>query len=240
MISAPTDGGVDYYSRVAPDFHASYQNDPNRLERMRVWGEFLDRYAGHARFAYDIGCGSGILACELARRGIETVGIDGAAGMLTIAEQTAKSRSLSNVSFRQHLLPIADTQGMRRAQLVVSSSAIEYLDSMAGALRFLHDLLADEGTVVFSVSNRDSISRRIVRSVHRLTGRPSYLKFLRHFMTAEELAAATRAAGLTFLEHAYFGGADRLNGFLGAFLPQRYASNMIIVAARRDARPMSN
>src|SRR5450432_4064324 len=129
-MSAPVEDGVGFYSRIAPDFHASYATDPNRIERMRVWQHFFERYAPDARFAYDIGCGSGLLACELAGRGIETIGIDGAAGMLSIAQSSAKARRLTNVSFRHSRLPIADTAGLRAADLVISSSAIEYLESI--------------------------------------------------------------------------------------------------------------
>jgi SAM-dependent methyltransferase len=232
-MSTSREDGVSFYSRVAPAFHASYDNDPNRIERMHVWGQFLDRYATAARFAYDIGCGSGVLACELGKRGIETIGIDGAPGMLAIAQRTAQARALTNVSFRQHRLPLADTTGLRRADLVVSSSAIEYLDSIPAALIFLRSLLEEGGVAIFSVSNRDSLSRRLVRAVHRLTGRPRYLRFLRHFMTVTEIETAIAAAGLSWLEYAYFGGADRVNRFLSRFLAPRFASNMIIVAVRK-------
>ncbi|HTT02842.1 MAG TPA: class I SAM-dependent methyltransferase [Steroidobacteraceae bacterium] len=236
-MPAPVDDAVGYYSQAAPEFHASYEHDANRVERMRVWTGFLDRYAPGVDFAYDIGCGSGILACELARRGIETRGVDGAAGMLTIAQRSAQAASLRNVSFEQHRLPVPDTQAWRRAELVVSSSAIEYLDSIADALAFLRNLLEEGGVTIFSVSNRDSLSRRLVRTVHRLTGRPRYLKFLRHFMTVDELRSALRAAGLSYLEHAYFGRADRINRSLSHVVPPRYASNMIIMAARRETDP---
>ncbi len=234
-MSVPKEDGVGFYSRIAPDFHASYESDPNRIERMRVWQEFFARYAASARSAYDIGCGSGLLACELAGRGIETVGIDGAEGMLSIARLSAQARGLTNVSFRQSRLPIVDTAGMRRANLVISSSAIEYLESIPEALRFLRSLLEDSGVVIFSLSNRDSISRGLVRLVHRLTGRPRYLKYLRHFMTVGEIKSALATADLAYLEHAYFGGADRLNRLLGRCLSQRFANNMIIVVARKTS-----
>jgi SAM-dependent methyltransferase len=234
MATRPDDG-VSFYSRIAPQFHASYGTDPNRIERLQVWGRFLDRYAAGAQFAYDIGCGSGVLACELATRGIETIGIDGAAGMLAIASHSAEAQGLGNLSFRQARLPIEDIAGMRRAELIVSSSAIEYLESIPEALRFLGHLLREGGVAIFSVSNRESLSRRMVRAVHALTGRPRYLGFLRHFMTVDELRSAAAAAGLVCLEHAYFGGADRLNRLLGWYLPARLANNMIIMAARKAA-----
>jgi 2-polyprenyl-3-methyl-5-hydroxy-6-metoxy-1,4-benzoquinol methylase len=236
MTSRPLDDGVSFYSDIAPEFHASYGSDPNRLERMQVWRQLLDRYASGVPFAYDMGCGSGVLSCELAGRGIETIGVDGASGMLAIAERAARERGLRNVSFRQHRLPVADTSDWRRARLIVSSSAIEYLDSIPEALRFLHGLLEESGVAIFSVSNRDSLSRRLVRAVHRVTGRPRYLKFLRHFMTPDELKAAANAAGLTYLEHAYFGRADRINSVLSGVFAPRFSSNMIIMAARRAPR----
>lgn len=234
-MSTPAEDGVSYYSQIAPEFHASYSSDANRIERVRVWRKFLDRYAAAAHFAYDIGCGSGVLSCDLAGRGIETIGIDGAAGMLAVANRTAQTYGLRNVSFRQERLPIADIADWRRADLVVSSSAIEYLESIPQALTFLSNLLRDGGVTIFSVSNRDSFSRTLVRAVHAVTGRPRYLSFLRHFMTAEEIQGAIAAAGLVYLEHAYFGGADRLNRLLGRCLPPRFASNMIIVAASKPA-----
>lgn len=234
-MSAQVKDGVDYYSEVAPEFHASYAEDANRRERMQVWNDFLDRYARSAHFAYDVGCGSGVLACTLAGRGIETLGIDGAKGMLDIASRSARERGLTNLSFQQHRLPIADTSGFRRADLVVSSSAIEYLESMPEAFRFLRSLVKDSGVVLFSVSNHDSISRKLVRTIHRLTGRPHYLAFLRHFMTIAQIRSLLPGAGFEYLEHAYFGGADRLNRALATVLPARTSSNMIIVAARPTA-----
>jgi 2-polyprenyl-3-methyl-5-hydroxy-6-metoxy-1,4-benzoquinol methylase len=231
----PVEDGVAYYSKVATDFHASYSADPNRLDRVSVWRQFLDRYSGGARTAYDIGCGSGVLACELARRGIETTGIDGAAGMLSIAERVAHEQGLANVKFRQARLPIPDTSDLPRAQLVVSSSAIEYLESLSDALTCLRDLLEDSGVAIFSVSNKMSISRALVRACHRVTGRPHYLDYLRHFVSLREIRSLTEQAGLRYLGHAYFGGADRLNQMLKRVFSEPLTNNMIIVAAQKDS-----
>jgi SAM-dependent methyltransferase len=227
---------VEFYSGVATEFHSSYQKDANRHERVRVFDDFLNRYAAGASFAYDMGCGSGVLACELAGRGIETVGIDGAPGMLAIAERTAREHGLSNLHFRQQVLPIADTRGFRQADIIISSSAIEYLNSIPEALRALRNLLKAGGVVVFSVSNRDSISRKVARWIYHLTGRPQYLGFSRHPMDAKDIEAALSVSGLTYLEHAYFARADRFNRFLGLLLPPRLSSNMIIVAARKETQ----
>src|SRR5258708_3541387 len=68
----PSDA-VEFHSEIASDFHASYRSDANRRERVRIWNAWLDRYAKDATVAYDVGCGSGVLASEIARRRIGTV-----------------------------------------------------------------------------------------------------------------------------------------------------------------------
>ena len=226
----PTDA-VAFYSAAAGAFHASYAGDANRLERVQVWRQFFDRHLGGVRFAYDLGCGSGILACDLARRGIETVGVDGAAGMLAIARQAAAG--LRGVSFVERRLPLADPAAWRPADAVISSSALEYLPSLPAALACIHALLRPGGVLVFSVSNQQSLSRRLVRAVHWATGRPAYLGLLKQFSTPERLGGDLRRAGFAVLDHAYFARADRINRALGRVLPARLASNMVIIAARR-------
>lgn len=225
---------VEFHSDIASDFHASYQFDANRLERVAVWNEFLNRYAKNAKFAYDIGCGSGVLSCDLASRGIEVVGIDGAPGMLEIANQTAKNKNLSNVSFQQHRLPISNTSSFRAADIVISSSVIEYLEAIPESLVFLRNLLTQDGIVIFSVSNSDSVSRKIVRLIYRLTGKPKYFGLLRHFMTIEDICKDLLTAELSYVEHTYFGRADRLNQVLSIFLAPKFSSNMILVVARKQ------
>ena len=234
MVSSngPTDA-VAFHSEIASKFHASYRRDANRLERVRVWKHLLDRYAPGAALAYDVGCGSGVLACEIARRGIETIGIDGAPGMLALAERTARQSGLSALSFQEHRLPISDTTNFRAADLVICSSVIEYLDSIPESLVFLRKLLKPNGLLILSVSNRDSWSRKLVRLVHRLISRPKYIGLVLHFVTVTEIESCLRDAGLTPIEHGYCGGADLLNKILSLFLPVRMASNMIVLVARR-------
>jgi SAM-dependent methyltransferase len=224
---------VAYYSGAAARFHASYSADANRQERLQVWRRFIDRFLSRATFAYDLGCGSGILACELARRGIETVGVDGAPGMLAIARRSAMDEGLGRAQFVEATLPIALPERWKTADAVISSSALEYLPSLPEALLSIRGLLRPGGMLVFSISNRDSLSRAIVRLVHRLTGYPVYFGLLRQFSTPERLKADLDASGFSYLEHAHFARADRITRLLAWLLPERRASNMIIVAARR-------
>jgi hypothetical protein len=52
-------------------------------------------------------------------------------------------------------------------------------------------------------------------------------------LTKEEIRERLHRAGLTCIEHSYFGGTDPMNRMIGRFASHRRARNMHIVAARR-------
>jgi hypothetical protein len=54
-------------------------------------------------------------------------------------------------------------------------------------------------------------------------------------MNIDEIRTDLRSVGLEYVEHLHFGGADKINTVLGAVLPARFSSNMIVVVARRPA-----
>ena len=237
--TAPVDA-VAFHSEIAKDFHASYNDDPNRKERLVVWRRYISRFVTKGEKAYDVGCGSGMLTCEIAPYARQVIAIDGAAGMLEIARKTVAERGLGNVEFKQSRLPPASTDGLPVADIVISSSVIEYLDFVEGALEFIHAILKPGGVLLFSISNRNSIKRQAVKIFHRLTGRPRYFGLLKHFLSVEDIRAALEKTGFVFLESEYFDGKDRINSILGTVLPKKYSSNLILAAAHRaDAAPGS-
>ena len=229
------DDAVCYHSRIAVDFNDSYKREANRRERLRVWRGYLDRYLDGATLAYDMGCGSGILAADIAARGISTIAIDGSARMLELARRTARERGcIANIEFRQHGLPISAIAGFQRADAIISSSVVEYLDSVRNTLVSFRGLLRPRGIVIFSMPNGDSFKRKVVRLGYRLSGRPRYLRFVKHFATVATLKQDVAAAGLTYLDHMYLEGSGPLDGVIRRFTNERRSTNMIIMAARRD------
>ena len=226
---------MTYYSEVAADFHASYKADRNRLERLAIWREALDKHAAHGALAYDIGCGTGMLTFEIAPRADRVVAIDGSSGMLAIARAEAQARGRRNIDFLESRLPIVGP-ALEQADFVISSSVLEYLDSMEQALLFVKSILRPGGTLIFSVSNKDSMSRKAVRWVYRLTGRPRYFGLVRHFLDESDIRRLLAQASLTYVEHRYFGGRDRLNRMMSWIFPERSSTNMILVVAQRPAQ----
>lgn len=224
---------VAYYNRNAASFDDSYERDSNRLERVRVWRDVLDRYVPHANLAYDMGCGSGRLTLELAARAGSVVGIDGSQAMLDIASKTAEERGIRNVRFLERTLPLEEAGNLEPADAVIASSSIEYLDSMDAALESIRRLLVPSGILIFSVSNRHSLSRHMVRIVHRITGRPRYFGLVKQFLSAEDCKGLLATCGFDYVQHSYFGGRDRLNRTLAMLFPLAMSTNMIMVVARR-------
>lgn len=233
MSSAQPTDAVAFHSEIASTFHASYADDPNRQERIVVWRRVLARVLSKGELAYDIGCGSGMVTCEIAPYAQRVTAIDGAAGMLDIARKTVAGRGFANVEFCQANLPLAPGHGLPPADNVISSSVIEYLDSVEEALLFIKSILKPGGTLVFSISNKNSIKRQAVRVFNRLTGRPRYFGLLKHFLSVDDIRAVLEKTGFVFVESEYFDGKDRINSILGRIFPKKYSANLILAVAKR-------
>jgi 2-polyprenyl-3-methyl-5-hydroxy-6-metoxy-1,4-benzoquinol methylase len=232
MIMPDTTSAVAYHSKIAQKFHCSYRTDANRRERLGIWRKYIEAYGHSAQLAYDLGCGSGILACEVAKRGIETVAIDGSSAMLELAVRTAKEQQVTNITFLQHLLPLAKTETFRQADLILSSSVVEYLPSVEGALSNFRKLLRSQGIMIFTVANRVSISRRMERASYTLIGYPRYFSVVQKLSTINEIKRAIISVGMQIIDHEYCEMSEGINTLLRYLVPPKYASNMIIVVAR--------
>ncbi|MFD1191989.1 class I SAM-dependent DNA methyltransferase [Phenylobacterium conjunctum] len=228
----PEIGAVAFHTSIADEFGASYREDPNRLDRIVIWRTYLARYVSHAVLAYDLGCGPAVLTCEVAKRADKVIAIDGSAGMLEVAKRTIETAGVSNVTFEQQLLPFTPGEDHPPASCVISSSVIEYLEDLDEAFQFVRKLISPDGVFIFSLSNKLSISRKLVRLFHRVTGRPRYFGHVKHFVTVHEITKRLEAAKFVCVEHEYFGGADRLNTALSKFMPRNRSTNMILFVAR--------
>jgi SAM-dependent methyltransferase len=230
---SPTDA-VAFHSEIASEFHASYETDPNRQERIIVWRRLIARHAPHGNLAYDVGCGSGMLTCEIAPHMRRVVAIDGSAPMIEIARKTVAERGLQNVEFEQLSLPPKGSHNFEAGEVVISSSVIEYLASVEDALAFIYTLLRPGGTLMFSISNRNSFKRAAVKLFHRLTGRPRYFGLLRHFLSVDDIRNVLEGTGFELLESEYFDSKDAVNSALSRLFPKKFSANMIVAVARRS------
>jgi len=94
--------------------------------------------------ALDIGCGSGILAFELAKYYDRVVAVDLSAKMLDIASQ---KRSAPNIEYIQ--MDASQLALDRQFDLIVSAATFHHLPNLPAALPAIKNLLNRQGKIVF-------------------------------------------------------------------------------------------
>ncbi|WP_293341684.1 bifunctional 2-polyprenyl-6-hydroxyphenol methylase/3-demethylubiquinol 3-O-methyltransferase UbiG [Microcoleus sp. CAWBG58] len=94
--------------------------------------------------ALDIGCGSGILAWELAKYYERVVAVDLSAKMLAIASQ---KRSAPNIEYIQ--MDASQLAFDRQFDLIVSAATFHHLPNLPVALSGIKNLLNRQGKIVF-------------------------------------------------------------------------------------------
>jgi len=117
------------------DFAATLQNQNDF---------FTNNLSASKGAALDIGCGSGILAFELAQYYDNVVGVDLSAKMLEIASQ---KRSAPNIEYIQ--MDASQLAIDRKFDLIVSAATFHHLPNLPAALDAIKKLLNPHGKIVF-------------------------------------------------------------------------------------------
>ncbi|NJM61006.1 MAG: class I SAM-dependent methyltransferase [Oscillatoriales cyanobacterium RU_3_3] len=105
---------------------------------------FLKNLSSSKGAALDMGCGSGILASELAKYYDRVVGIDISEKMLEIARH---KRSESNIEYIQ--MDVSCLEFDRQFDLIVSASTFHHLNHLPTTLQSIKKLLKPQGKAVF-------------------------------------------------------------------------------------------
>jgi SAM-dependent methyltransferase len=162
-------------------------------ERLRRVLALVDGHVVSGR-ALDVGCGAGQLVVELARRGLDTAGVDIAEGMIAAARRRAADAGVEadlRVGTVERL-PFADEE----FALVTALGVIEYLRDPLPALREFRRVLAVGGHLAVTSPNplRLAFLADPLRTVWKRAG-PAPRGYPRRYLSAPRLAAALRAAG---------------------------------------------
>jgi len=134
---------------VAFDFHAAYDGLNAADDDYRFYAALANER--DARRILDLGCGTGVLACLLARNGHEVVGVDPDPEMLRVARSKPGAQV---VDFR---LGHVDIVAAGSADLAVMTGHVAQVfleeQSWRTTLRQLHRVLAPAGTLAFETRN---------------------------------------------------------------------------------------
>ncbi|MDA7415038.1 bifunctional 2-polyprenyl-6-hydroxyphenol methylase/3-demethylubiquinol 3-O-methyltransferase UbiG [Xenophilus arseniciresistens] len=174
------------------EFRPLHDINPLRLE----WIESLAPVSGQR--LVDVGCGGGILADSLARRGAQVLGIDLASKALKVAQVHALEAGTKGVKYREISAEALAAEMPGQFDGVTCMEMLEHVPDPASVVRACATLVKPGGWVFFSTINRNAkaFALAIVGAEYVMgmlpRGTHEYAKLLR----PSELAAHCRGAGL--------------------------------------------
>ena len=209
------------------EFKPLHQINPLRLN-------WIDGLCGlQGKTTLDVGCGGGILADAMARKGANVLGIDLATKSLRVAELHAMEAGTENVAYQE--IAVEDLARERPAsfEVVTCMEMLEHVPDSASVVTALGQLVKPGGWVLLSTLNRNAKSFlfAIVGAEYVLRMLPAGTHEYARFIRPSELAQMCRDAGLE---------VQGAKGLTFNPLTQRYALNAdtdvnYLLACRRPA-----
>ena len=177
------------------EFRPLHQINPLRLE----WINGLSPLQGQR--VLDVGCGGGILADAMARKGAQVTGIDLSTKALRVAQLHALEAQTPHIEYREVSVETLAQEQPGSFDTVTCMEMLEHVPDPDSVVRACAALVKPGGWVFFSTINRNlkSFLFAIVGAEYVLNmlprGTHEYAKFIR----PSELAASCRAAELDLL-----------------------------------------
>ncbi len=177
------------------EFAPLHQINPLRLE----WIQGLTPLAGQR--ALDVGCGGGILADAMARKGASVLGIDLSTKALKVAQLHALEAQTPNVAYREVAAEALAAEAPGSFDVVTCMEMLEHVPDPASVVRACATLVKPGGWVFFSTLNRNpkSFLFAIVGAAYVLNLLPKGTHEYRKFIRPSELARDCRESGLEVL-----------------------------------------
>lgn len=174
------------------EFRPLHQINPLRLD----WIQSFSSLQGVA--ALDVGCGGGILADSMARKGAQVTGIDLSSKALRVAQLHALEAQTPNIAYREVSAEALAAESPAAYDVVTCMEMLEHVPDPASVVQACSNLVKPGGWVFFSTLNRNAMAflQAIVGAEYLLgllpRGTHEYAKMIR----PSELALFCRRAGL--------------------------------------------
>jgi 2-polyprenyl-6-hydroxyphenyl methylase / 3-demethylubiquinone-9 3-methyltransferase len=174
------------------EFRPLHQINPLRLE----WIHSLAHLTG--KQVVDVGCGGGILADAMARKGAQVLGIDLATKSLKVAQLHALEAGTSGVNYREVSAEDLAQEKPQQFDVVTCMEMLEHVPDPASVVKACADLVKPGGWVFFSTLNRNpkSFLFAIVGAEYILNLLPRGTHEFARLIKPSELLAWAQAAGL--------------------------------------------
>ena len=174
------------------EFRPLHQINPLRLD----WIAQRVRLSGAA--VVDVGCGGGILAESMARRGAQVLGIDLSVKPLKVARLHAMEAGVSNLEYREIAVEALADEQPASCDAVTCMEMLEHVPDPASVVNACARLAKPGAPLFFSTLNRNTKSFlfAIVGAEHLLKLLPQGTHEYARFIRPSELARFARDAGL--------------------------------------------
>lgn len=208
MSSIESNNNVDHAELAKFSALASKWWDPNsefrplhEINPLRL--NWIDERAGlKGKRVLDVGCGGGILAESMARRGADVLGIDLADKSLKVAELHKLETGVNNVNYRFVSAEQLAAEEQATFDVVTCLEMLEHVPDPAQTIQACADLCKPGGWLFFSTINRNpkSFVFAIVGAEYVLNLLPKGTHEYKKFIKPSELAQYARQSKLEFSE----------------------------------------
>ena len=174
------------------EFKPLHQINPLRLDWIHALADL------NQKRVLDVGCGGGILADSMARKGADVTGIDLASKSLRVAQLHALETGTPNIQYREISVEALAQEQPASFDVVTCMEMLEHVPDPGSVVRACAELVKPDGWVFFSTLHRSAkaFMLAIVGAEYVLNmlprGTHEYAKMIR----PNELAASCREAGL--------------------------------------------
>ncbi|MEW6206462.1 MAG: bifunctional 2-polyprenyl-6-hydroxyphenol methylase/3-demethylubiquinol 3-O-methyltransferase UbiG [Pseudomonadota bacterium] len=178
------------------EFRPLHEINPLRLN-------WIDERVGlKGKRVLDVGCGGGILAESMARRGADVLGIDLADKSLKVAELHKLETGVNNVNYRYVSAEQLAAEEQGTFDVVTCLEMLEHVPDPAQTIQACADLCKPGGWLFFSTINRNpkSFVFAIVGAEYVLNLLPKGTHEYKKFIKPSELAQYARLSKLDFSE----------------------------------------
>jgi 2-polyprenyl-6-hydroxyphenyl methylase / 3-demethylubiquinone-9 3-methyltransferase len=178
------------------EFRPLHEINPLRLN-------WIDERVGlKGKRVLDVGCGGGILAESMARRGADVLGIDLADKSLKVAELHKLETGVNNVNYRFVSAEQLATEEQETFDVVTCLEMLEHVPDPAQTIQACANLCKPGGWLFFSTINRNpkSFVFAIVGAEYVLNLLPKGTHEYKKFIKPSELAQYARLSTLDFSE----------------------------------------
>ena len=174
------------------EFRPLHQINPLRLEGIHSLAHLTGKQV------VDVGCGGGILADAMARKGAQVLGIDLATKSLKVAQLHALEAGTTGVNYREVSAEDLAQEKPQQFDVVTCMEMLEHVPDPASVVKACVDLVKPGGWVFFSTLNRNpkSFLFAIVGAEYILNLLPRGTHEFARLIKPSELLAWAQAAGL--------------------------------------------